>query len=124
MRTKFLICETLNSLKYINFCEQQNCKQTCIGTTLLKSSEKRDSGRNYKKKLNLLYSFKADRQTSHKSKLIRKYHGEGKHDHYWLLPSRTNFRHQFFIFSFFQIRSQCFHRPLLTHCAAEMQLSA
>lgn len=91
--------------------------------TLFKSLEKRDSGRN-QKKLKLLYSFKADRQTSHKSKLIRKYHGEGKHDHYWLPPSRTNLRHQFFIFSFFQIRSQCFHRPLLTHCGAEMLVSA
>lgn len=90
---------------------------------LLKSLEKRDSERNYRN-LRLLYSFKADGQTSHKSKLIRKSHGEGKHDHYWLLPSTTNFRHQFFIFSFFQIRSRCFHRPLLTHCGAEALVSA
>lgn len=98
-------------------------KRVAQGTMLLKSLEKRDGERN-RRNLKLLYSFKADGQTSHKSKLIRKCHGEGKHDHYWLLPSTTNFRHRFFIFSFFQIRSRCVHRPLPTHCGAEVLVSA
>lgn len=71
-----------------------------------------------RKELKLLYPFKADRQTSHKSPLPHKHSGEGKHDQHWPPPSTTNFTHQFFIFSFSQIRS------LLTPCRAGKLLPA
>lgn len=77
-----------------------------------------------RKGLKLLYSFKADRQMSHKSLLPHKHGGARKHDQHWPPPSTTNLTHQFFIFSFSQIRSQCFHRPLLTPCSTEQLLPA